>query len=103
MELIKPRVSSYIGRGNNLVAEGKTPEAMKLIEEGLNYYSRRIVNAINPYAKMDAGMIVLVLRHLQRETELKNPGAKEFADKMEKCVKAPSIEWTDKVMKPNRK
>ena len=31
MGLIKPRMSSYVERGNKLIAEGKTKEAMNLV------------------------------------------------------------------------
>ena len=37
----KERMSSYVDRGNKLIAEGKTPEAMKLIERGLQHYSEK--------------------------------------------------------------
>lgn len=86
MGLIKPRMSSYVERGNKLIAEGKTKEAMNLVSHGLQYYSERVINSISPYAKADAGLIVLVLRHLANEIEKNNPGAKELADGMEKCV-----------------
>lgn len=89
MGLFKARMSSYVDRGNALIAEGKTPEAMKLVEQGLQYYSENIINAISPYAKADAGLIVLVLRHLADEVERGNPGAKELAAGMKKCVTCP--------------
>lgn len=103
MAFIKPRMSSYVDRGNKLIAEGKTPEAMKLVERGLQYYSENIINAISPYAKADAGLIVLVLRHLADEVEKGNPGAKELAEGMEKCVNKPSLTEIEKVKKANRR
>lgn len=103
MAFIKPRMSSYVDRGNKLIAEDKTPEAMKLVERGLQYYSENIINAISPYAKADAGLIVLVLRHLADEVEKGNPGAKELAEGMEKCVNKPSLTEIEKVKKANRR
>ena len=35
MGIIKPRMSSFVDRGNKLIADGKTKEAMKLVERGL--------------------------------------------------------------------
>lgn len=99
----KARMSSYVDHGNQLIAEGKTPEAMKLVERGLQYYSENIINAISPYAKADAGLIVLVLRHLADEVEKGNPGAKELAEGMKKCVNAPSLKEIEKIKKPNRR
>lgn len=103
MGLIKPRMSSYVERGNKLIAEGKTKEAMNLVSHGLQYYSERVINSISPYAKADAGLIVLVLRHMANEIEKNNPGAKELADGMEKCVGKPSLQEIEKIKKSNRR
>lgn len=98
----KERMSSYVDRGNKLVADGKMPEAMKLVEKGLQHYSEKIINAISPYAKADAGLIVLVLRHLADEVERGNPGAKELCEGMKKCINTPSLAEIEKVRKANR-
>ncbi len=97
----KIRMSSYVDRGNRLIADGKTPQAMKLVEKGLQYYTEKIINAISPYAKADAGLIVLVLRHLANEVERNNQGAKELYEGMKKCVNAPSLQEIEKVKKAN--
>ena len=39
MGLMKPRVSSYVDRGNELIAKGKTKQAMNMVSHGLQYYS----------------------------------------------------------------
>ena len=103
MGLMKPRVSSYVDRGNELIAKGKTKQAMNLVSHGLQYYSERVIDSISPYAKNDAGLIVLVLRHLADEVEKNNPGAKELAAGMEKCVGKPSLQEIERIKKPNRK
>ena len=103
MGLFKPRMSSYVDRGNKLIAEGKTKEAMNLVSHGLQYYSERVINSISPYAKADAGLIVLVLRHLAHEIETNHPGAKELAAGMEKCVGKPSLQEIERIKKPNKK
>lgn len=102
MALGKSRMSSYVDRGNKLIAKGKTSQAMKLVERGLQYYSENIINAISPYAKADAGLIVMVLRHLADEVERGNPGAKELAEGMGKCVNKPTLVEIEKVRKANR-
>lgn len=91
------RMSSYVERGNKLIASGKTSGAMKLVERGLQYYTDKIINAIFPYAKADAGLVVLVLRHLADEVEKNNPGAKELYEGMKKCVNAPSLTQVEKI------
>lgn len=99
----KERMSSFVDRGNKLIADGKTPEAMRLIERGLQHYSEKIINAISPYAKADAGLVVMVLRHLANEVERGNPGAKELAEGMEKCVNKPALTEIERVKKANRR
>lgn len=103
MAFKKERMSSFIDRGNKLIASGNTPEAMKLIENGLKHYTNKIINAISPYAKADAGLIVLVLRHLADEVEKGNPGAKELYEGMKKCVDAPALVENEKIQRANRK
>ncbi len=102
MAFKKERMSSFVDRGNKLITDGKTPEAMRLVERGLQYYSEKIITAISPYAKADAGLIVLVLCHLADEVERGNPGAKELAKGMEKCIKKPTLMETEKVRRANR-
>ena len=102
MAFKKERMRRYVDRGNKLIADGKKMEAMKLVERGLQHYSEKIINAISPYAKADAGLIVLVLRHLADEVERGNPGAKELYEGMKKCVNAPSLTEIEKVRKANR-
>ena len=48
MAFQKERMSSYVDRGNKLIADGKMPEAMKLVEKGLQHYSEKIISAISP-------------------------------------------------------
>lgn len=103
MAFQKERMSSYVDRGNKLIADGNMPEAMKLVEKGLQHYSEKIISAISPYAKADAGLIVLVLRHLADEVERGNPGAKELYEGMKKCINAPSLTEIEKVKKANRR
>ncbi|WP_286153697.1 hypothetical protein, partial [Sporofaciens musculi] len=74
-----------------------------LVENGLKHYTNKIINAISPYAKADAGLIVLVLRHLADEVEKGNPGAKELYEGMKKCISAPSLVENEKIQKANRK
>lgn len=95
-------MSSYVNRGNDLIANGKTPEAMQLMIRGMQYYSEKVINAISPYAKADAGMVVLILRHLADEVERNNPGAKELAEGMKRCVNLPALTEIEKVKKANR-
>lgn len=103
MAFKKERVSSFIDRGNKLIVAGNTAKAMKLVEYGLKHYTNKIINAISPYAKADAGLIVLVLRYLSDEVKKGNPGARELYEGMKKCVSAPSLVENEKIQNANRK
>lgn len=98
----KERMSSFVTRGNKLIAEGHGEEAMKLVAEGLQYYSDKIINVITPYSAADAGLLVMVLRHLANEVERNNAGAKELAEGLSKCVVFPTIEEIQKIQRPTR-
>lgn len=98
---MKNRMQSFVDRGNNLVAKEKTNEAMLLITHGLEYYTGRIIKAVSPYSKSDAGLLVIVLRHLADQIE-KNEGAKEFAEGMKKCLVFPELEEIERIEKANR-
>ena len=99
---MKNRMQSFVYRGNNLIEKGKTEAAIKMLLQGFDYYSKRIVNAIQPYATSDAGMLVIVLRYLADQIEQKNQGAKEFAEEMSKILVFPELEEIEKIEKPNR-
>ena len=84
-----------------LVQDKKHTEAAKAVSDGLQYYSNNVIKAISPYAAADAGMIVVVLRHLADEIESKNIGAKEFAEWLDEHTKKPPLTETQVVKKTN--
>lgn len=101
------RMSSYVDRGNKILSKkGRTSRAirqsMKLIEEGLQHYSNRILKAVNPYSRSDAGLVVIALRHIADEIE-KNEGAEAFVKEMSKCLIFPETSLKEKIQKPNRR
>jgi len=99
---MKNRMSSFVDRGNQLAGKGKEKEAMQLMIQGFQYYSNRVIKALLPYAKADAGMLVIVLRHLADQIEKKNKGAKEFAEGMSKILIFPELEEMEKIQKANK-
>ncbi len=103
MRIREKRMQSFVARGNMLIAEGKTPEGMKIIERGLQYYSNCVLDAVSPHAKEDAVLVVLVLQHLVNEMDKCQPGVKELAEKMSKCIILPDLEAIVKMKKSNKK
>lgn len=94
------RMSSYMSRGQKLIEAGKTPDAMRLVTRGFQHYAERVLKAIQPYAKADACMLVLILRHIADEIERNNPGTKEQVEVLKKAVVLPTIEEIEKVKRP---
>lgn len=99
---MKNRMQIYVDRGNVMIEKGKPMEAMNLIAVGLQYYTNRIIKAVSPYSKSDAGLLVITLRHLADQIEKKNEGAKEFAEGMSKCLVFPELEEMERIEKANR-
>ena len=95
------RVSSFMDKAQKKLAEKKTKESMKIIENGMNHYSNKILKAIQPYAANDAGLLIVALRHIADEVERNNPGAGKVAAGFEKCLNKPVLSEVSKVKKPN--
>ena len=102
MRFTEERMKSFVDRGNNLIQRNRTKEAMKLMQKGFNYYTRKILKAIVPVSASDEGMISLILYHIANEIERNNPKAAEFREGMEKCITMPEINFTEQHKKPNR-
>lgn len=101
------RMASYVDRGNEILTrKGKTKQAMRqserMIEKGLQYYSEKILKAINPYSLSDSGLVVIALRHIADQIERKS-GAEEFVKKLSKCLDFPEVSVKEKSKKPNRR
>lgn len=101
------RMASYVDRGNEILTrKGRTKRAirqsMKMVEKGLQYYSERILKAVNPYSRSDAGLVVIALRHIADEIE-KNDRVGEFVEEMSKCLAFPETSTKEKVQKSNRR
>lgn len=103
MKIKEKRVSSFIDKGNQFIAEGRTDKSIKEVEKGLKYYSNNIIKAVQPYATNDAGLLVLALRTIADQIEEKNKGAKELYEGLKEITVAPEVKQTEKVKKPNMK
>lgn len=101
MRIKEKRMKSFVNRANILVQNNKQVEAAKAVSDGMQYYSNNVIKAISPYAAADAGMIVVVLRHLADEMESKNVGAKEFAKWLDEHTKKPPLTEIQVAKKPN--
>lgn len=101
MRIKEKRMKSFVSRANILVQNKKQVKAAKMLSDGLKYYSNNVIKAISPYAVADAGIIVVVLRHLADEIESKNVGAKEFAEWLDEHTKKQPLTETQVTKKPN--
>lgn len=48
------RMHSFIIRAQEILADGKREESAKMVIQGLQYYSNKIIGAVQPYSKADA-------------------------------------------------
>ena len=110
---MKERMRSFVAKGNQIMQDvpedanerikhKATKSAIREVENGLKYYSDKVIGAISPYAMADARLVVLVLRHLADEVERNNPGAKEFYDGMKNNLVCPALDEITKAKEPNR-
>jgi len=109
---MKERMRSFVNKGNQImqnvpedaserIKHKATKSAIREVENGLKHYSGKVIDAISPYAMADAGLVVIVLRHLADEVERNNPGAKEFYDGMKDNLVCPALDETTRVKKPS--
>lgn len=47
------RMHSFIIRAQEILADGKREESAKMVIQGLQHYSNKIIGAIQPYSKAD--------------------------------------------------
>lgn len=100
--MFKERMSSFVVRGQKQIEQKDTAGAMKTVAKGLQYYSEKVLKAISLYAKADAGLVVIALRHIADEVERKNPGTAEFVRQMDKCIIKPDVSEIEKVQRANK-
>lgn len=65
------RMHSFIIRAQEILADGKREESAKMVIQGLQYYSNKIIGAVQPYSKADATLLVIALRYLADQVEKK--------------------------------
>ena len=92
------RMHSFIIRAQEILAEGKREESAKMVIQGLQHYSNKIIGAIQPYSKADATLLVIALRYLADQVEQKN-GCALAVKALSKTIEFPELEEVEKVRK----
>lgn len=100
MKAKKERMASYVLRSNNLMASGNPGEAKKMLSNGMEYYSGKVIKAISPYASADAGLLSFALSTLAHEIEESQPGSKELREELERITSGALSKAKEKVQKP---
>ena len=78
-----------MNKGNRQIEEGKTALAMQTVVDGCNYYTNKIIKAINPYPVADAALVVLALRTYASAIENENPESIPLLKTLEKILDVP--------------
>lgn len=92
------RMHSFIIRAQEILAEGKREESVKMVIQGLQHYSNKIIGAIQPYSQADATLLVIALRYLADQVEQKN-GCALAVKALSKTIEFPELEEVEKVKK----
>lgn len=92
------RMHSFIIRAQEILADGKREESAKMVIQGLQYYSNKIIGAVQPYSKADATLLVIALRYLADQVEKKN-GCALAVKTLSKTIEFPELEEVEKVRK----
>lgn len=92
------RMHSFIIRAQEILADGKREESAKMVIQGLQHYSNKIIGAIQPYSKADATLLVIALRYLADQVEQKN-GCALAVKALSKTIEFPELEEVEKVKK----
>ena len=77
---------------------GKREESAKMVIQGLQYYSNKIIGAVQPYSEADATLWVIALRYLADQVEKKN-GCALAVKALSKTIEFPELEEVEKVRK----
>lgn len=92
------RMHSFIIRAQEILADEKREESAKMVIQGLQHYSNKIIGAIQPYSKADATLLVIALRYLADQVEQKN-GCALAVKALSKTIEFPELEEVEKVKK----
>lgn len=100
MKVKKERMASYVLRADDMMKSGFPDEAKKMLSYGMKYYSKKVINAISPYASADAGLLSFTLHTLANEVEASQPGSKELRIELERITEGALSKSAEKIQKP---
>ena len=97
------KMTSFITRIREAISLQQNEAATELMVSGMKYYTNRILHAVTPYSKADAGMLSAALRTVAKQLEADNPGADEVRDVFEKTSCLPKLYQIEVIEKANCK
>lgn len=100
---ITKRKEAFVIKGQRQIQEGKPEAGLYTVAEGLDYYSERILNALNGYASEDSALVVSVLRNLASSIEEQNPDGKALTEFINKNFESPGLSIQKKVYKTRKR
>lgn len=97
------KMTSFIARIREAISLQQDDAATELMMRGMEYYTNRILHAVTPYSKADAGMLSAALRMIAKQLEADNPGAAEVRDALERSCRLPKLRQREVIEKANCK
>lgn len=93
----------YVTKGQRKITEGRTPEGVQVVLDGLNDYQNKITACVNEFPKNDAALIVTALRALADFIENDTPSCKPLIAWIKGNVKPPMFTDTNKELKTKQR
>ena len=104
ISVAKPeKMTSFVTRIHEALDMQQGSEASELMVRGMEYYTNRILSAVTPYSKADAGMMSAALRTIARQLEVDNPGSEEVRRIFETSCILPRLRQREVIERANCK
>lgn len=93
----------YVTKGQRKIMEGRTPEGVQVVLDGLNDYQNKITACVSGYPRNDAALIVTALRVMADNIENDNPSCKPLIAWINGNIKPTQFTNTSKELKTKKR
>lgn len=91
---VAPETSQYLPRAVELTVEQHKPEeGLRVLLEGFAHYFNCTAEALGPYPLADTAMLIVLHTHIAASLSYQDPAAAKMAEKIEKVVKLPPVDF----------
>lgn len=102
MGILKKK-EAYVTKGMRLIEEKRTPEATRVVVDGLNDYQNKIIKAVTGHPVADTALIVVALRSLADSLEKQEPSCKGLVAWLNKTTTKPEFQNSKRIEKTRKR